>query len=171
MSKTAGEKHGCKNCKCNISTDNKLPEKMVWFTRIHPDACLPEYKSIGSACADLYLPEDVLLYPQSVKKVPLGLVAKVDSNYHLKIYIRSSIAKEGIMLANGVGIIDTDYCGPKDELALLLYNTTLRDVEFFKGHRIAQFEVAPNIRFPILEAEFHEKMAKRSRGGFGSTGK
>ena len=163
----------CGKCECNPLSKSRTttqPEKQVWFTKINPNAYLPEYKSAAAACADLYLPESIILPPQSISKIGFGLIARIDINYHLEIYIRSSVARSGIILANSVGIIDSDYCGPEDELGLLLYNTNDYDYYLNAGMRIAQCKIVPNIRFPIMEVT-NEALAERSRGGFGSTGK
>ena len=71
------------------------------------------------------------------------------------------------MLANSVGIIDQDYCGEKDEIKALVLNFTKKTVVVKKGERIAQGILVKIARPEIKEVE---KMEKKSRGGFGSTG-
>ena len=100
-------------------------------------------------------------------------------NYYFKIFIRSGLAiKNGISLANDVGIVDEDYCGPEDEVKIGLirhYNPTDPEIDkpfmIKKGTRIAQIIFEQN---RLTEVEWDEQddpdFAGKSRGGFGSTG-
>jgi dUTP pyrophosphatase len=87
----------------------------------------------------------------------------------LAVVSRSSTPKrKGLLSPHGFGVIDTDYCGESDEIGVLVYNFTDRDVEVLRGERIAQ-----GVFIKVETAEFIQKskMAEKSRGGFGSTGK
>ena len=70
-------------------------------------------------------------------------------------------------MANGIGIIDSDYAGPEDEIHLILQNITNKPVQLKKGDRVAQ-----GMFLPITRATFEEveEMPHKNRGGFGSTG-
>ena len=73
------------------------------------------------------------------------------------------------MIANGVGVIDEDYCGDKDEIGVQVLNFSQSDVEVKKGERIAQailVKIAKVDEFIPVDS-----MNADSRGGFGSTGK
>lgn len=81
---------------------------------------------------------------------------------------RSSLPlKKGLMVANGVGVIDQDYCGEEDEVGLQVFNFTQNDVKIEKGDRIAQGLIVPVAVANFIEVD---KMDQQSRGGFGSTG-
>jgi dUTP pyrophosphatase len=71
------------------------------------------------------------------------------------------------MVANGVGVVDADYCGPGDEVKVQVLNITDAPVVVRRGDRIAQ-----GIVLPAPAVEWHEVvvMATPTRGGFGSTG-
>ena len=57
----------------------------------------------------------------------------------LGIFARSSTPlKRGLMIANGVGIVDSDYCGPTDEVKIAVMNFTDAPVPVNAGDRIAQ---------------------------------
>jgi len=71
------------------------------------------------------------------------------------------------MVANGVGIIDSDYCGPDDEIKIQVLNVTDAPVTVARGDRLAQGIVLPA---PRIEWEEVQEIARPSRGGFGSTG-
>ena len=70
-------------------------------------------------------------------------------------------------MANGVGVIDPDYCGPDDEIMIQLLNFTDTAVTVRRGDRLAQ-----GIVLAAPRVTWSEVPAARSvtRGGFGSTG-
>ena len=71
------------------------------------------------------------------------------------------------MVANGVGVIDPDYCGPEDEIKVAVMNFTDAAVTVRRGDRLAQgiFLTAPRVMWD--EAG---ELRDQSRGGFGATG-
>jgi dUTP pyrophosphatase len=71
------------------------------------------------------------------------------------------------MVANGVGVVDPDYCGPADEVRIALLNFTAHPVKVSAGDRLAQGILLPAARV-VWEETALEKTS--SRGGFGSTG-
>jgi len=95
-------------------------------------------------------------------------VIAVPNGYFLGIFARSSTPlKRGLIVANGVGVIDADYCGPGDEVKVQVLNITDATVLVRRGDRIAQGIVLPT---PTIEWEEVEEMTTPTRGGFGSTG-
>jgi dUTP pyrophosphatase len=136
--------------------------------RIDKSLELPEFKTKGSVGFDLVAREDVIVPSGEVKLIPLNLIVKTPEGYGLFLLPRSSTPmKKGLLIPNGVGIIDQDYCGNDDELKLQALNFTKKEVKVERGERIAQA-----IFVKIEKAEFVEmdKMEDSSRGGFGSTG-
>jgi dUTP pyrophosphatase len=99
--------------------------------------------------------------------VPTGLVLAVPPGHFLGVFARSSTPlKRGLMVANGVGIVDSDYCGPADEIKIEVFNFTASPVSVRRGDRLAQ-----GVILPFVRAEWQETTATApSRGGFGSTG-
>ena len=86
----------------------------------------------------------------------------------LAIFARSSTPlKRGLMVANGVGVIDPDYSGPEDEVKIAVVNIRSVPVSVAKGDRIAQGIFLPSPRVTWVEVD---ALDKRSRGGFGATG-
>ena len=140
----------------------------VRITRIHPDAKLPQYETDGAAGFDLAAVADVTVEPGRVALVPTGLVIKVPDGMFLGIFARSSTpVKRGLMVANGVGVIDSDYCGATDEVKIAAMNFTGAAVTVKAGDRIAQgiFLTAPRV-----EWEETAEAGGNVRGGFGSSG-
>ena len=90
----------------------------------------------------------------------------IPSPYYL--YARSSVIKRGIMMVNGVGIIDKGYRGT---LKAGFYNTTDEVVKMGFGERIVQV-CCPDL-CPYFDVELAHKMDDTSRGtgGIGSTGR
>lgn len=137
-------------------------------TRLRPSIPLPVYGSAGAAGFDLAAADDVEIAPGEIKLVATGLVVAVPDGYFLAIFARSSTPfKRGLMVANGVGVLDSDYCGPADELKIQLLNITSQPVSITAGERLAQGIVLQAPRVQFVEAE----ATAPSRGGFGSTGK
>ena len=129
---------------------------------------LPEAASGGAAGFDLAAAADIEIPPRSIKLVGTGLVMAVPDGYFLGIFARSSTPlKKGLMVANGVGVIDADYCGPADEIKIQVLNITDAPVQVKRGDRLAQGIVLPA---PRVEWDEVTEMTARTRGGFGSTG-
>jgi dUTP pyrophosphatase len=140
----------------------------VRITRLHPSVELPAYQTAGAAGFDLAASVTTTVAPGAVTLVPTGLVIEVPPGHFLGVFARSSTPiKRGLMVANGVGVVDSDYCGPSDEIKVQVYNFTAAPVTVNAGDRIAQ-----GVIMPFVRAEWEERDAATgtSRGGFGSTG-
>jgi dUTP pyrophosphatase len=76
------------------------------------------------------------------------------------------LSQAGIHLANGIGVIDSDYRG---EVAILLKNSSDESFEVTSSMRVAQLIIVP-----FVKAELHDMFeladTGRGTGGFGSTG-
>jgi dUTP pyrophosphatase len=140
----------------------------VRIRRLHPHVSLPDYQTQGSAAFDLAASEDVTIAPGEVKLVPTGLVVEVPASMFLAIFARSSTPlKRGLMVANGVGVVDSDYCGPQDEIKIAVINVSSAVVHVKQGDRLAQGILLPA---PRVEWEEVDELQTQSRGGFGATG-
>ena len=141
---------------------------MLRIRRLDPDVPLPAYHSEGAAAFDLASREDVVVQPGAVVLVGTGLVVEVPRGHFLAVVARSSLPiKKGLIVANSVGIVDSDYCGPRDEVKVEVYNFTPREATIARGERIAQGLILPAVR--VVWDEVQDSAAP-SRGGFGSTG-
>ena len=136
--------------------------------RLDPAVGLPAPATAGAAGFDLAAAVDVEIPPRSIRLVGTGLVIGVPDGHFLGIFARSSTPlKKGLMVANGVGVIDADYCGPDDEIKVQVLNITDSPVAVKRGDRLAQGILLPAVR--VVWDEVTE-MAAPTRGGFGSTG-
>jgi dUTP pyrophosphatase len=139
----------------------------VRVRRLHPHVRLPSYESGGAAAFDLAASEDVVVPAGEIRLVPTGLVVEVPAGMFLGIFARSSTPlKRGLMVANGVGVVDPDYCGPDDEVKIAVMNFTTAPAAVRAGDRIAQGIL---LAAPRVTWEEAEELRADSRGGFGST--
>jgi dUTP pyrophosphatase len=140
----------------------------ITIKRIDKDLPLPQYHTHGAAAFDFYSRETLTVEAKTIARIPSNFVIATPTGYFLMVAARSSLAsKKGLMLANGVGIIDSDYCGENDEILISVYNFTDQSVVVERGERIAQ-----GVFMKIEQGEWEdvEKMEGKNRGGFGSTG-
>ena len=133
-------------------------------------ARLPHLATAGAAACDLYalLEEPVTLQPGERKPIPTGIaIALPDASAVAVVCARSGLAlKRGLGLANGIGVIDSDYRG---ELFVALINNDDRPQVIENGERIGQLMILPVIAAQYVVAEELDETA-RGAGGFGSTG-
>ena len=138
------------------------------YKKIEKDLPDPEYKTEGSIGFDLVARVETVIPSFEVKLIPLNLVVKIPDGYGLFLLPRSSTPiKKQLLIPNGVGIIDQDYCGEEDELKLQVLNFSKKEVLVERGERIAQCVIVKIDQSQLLGIE---KMSQKSRGGFGSTG-
>ena len=94
---------------------------------------------------------------------------EIPTGHFLAIFARSSMPlKRGLMVANGVGVVDPDYSGPTDEIMIQVINITDQPVTIQRGDRLAQGVVLPA---PRVRWEEVTQIRPADRGGFGTTGK
>ena len=131
---------------------------------------LPYYATGGAAALDLHacVEEDVTIEPHERVMIPTGIAAAIPEGHVGIMAVRSSMgAKNGISLANGIGVIDSDYRG---ELRVTLYNTTDTAYTVRCCDRIAQLMIVP-VAHPSIKVVSELPETERGTGGFGSTGR
>ena len=129
---------------------------------------LPAYGTDESAGFDLAAAHDVVVAPRQIVLVRTGLVIEVPTGHFLAIFARSSTPiKRGLVVSNGVGVIDPDYSGPDDEVMIQVLNVTEAPVHIRRGDRLAQGIVLPAPRVTWQEVT---EIREVTRGGFGATG-
>ena len=165
------------------------------YYKLHPEVKEPYRATEGSACFDLYsfLQEDkpvkvylnqfeeveiknrlvqsgrVQVNPNERVLIPTGLIFDIPKGYSVRLYPRSSLAlKQGLTLANNVGIIDWDYVEP---LYVMMTNISQSPKSINNGNRICQAELVERIQYDFIEAKKPPVRKTERDGGFGSTGK
>jgi len=139
--------------------------------RIGKEFPLPCYATPGSAGLDLRacLDEPLNVAPGDCVLLPTGLAVHIaDHNLAAVILPRSGLGhKNGIVLGNLVGLIDSDYQG---QLMVSIWNRSNQPFNIEPGDRIAQMVLIPVVKteFNIVE-EFTS--SERGTGGFGHSGR
>lgn len=142
---------------------NELP-----FSRIDPDAVLPERAHPGDAGLDLRSAVDVEVAPGERAMVPTGLAVAIPDGFAGLVLPRSGLASAyGLTMANAPGLIDAGYRG---EVICAVVNLDRNEpVKIARGDRIAQLVV---VAVPDLDPVLVDELPQSTRGdgGFGSTG-
>lgn len=140
------------------------------FKKLDERAIIPQRQTKLSAGVDLFacLESDVVINPSQIVKIPTKLsVEPSQKDCVLLIFARSGLAiKNGIALANSVGVVDSDYRG---EICVGLINHSNEPFTVCHGMRIAQLVVMPCEFAQCVEAQDISE-TERGEGGFGSTG-
>lgn len=133
------------------------------FEKLHEDAIIPHYQTIGSVGLDLHSIEATSIDAGKRAIVGTGLRMHLPQGVEGQIRPRSGLAaKHGITVLNSPGTIDSDYEG---EVKIILYNTGDSTFSIEKGDRIAQLVLSPVAIDTALVLD-----NTRADQGFGSTG-
>ncbi|WP_232796566.1 dUTP diphosphatase [Kyrpidia spormannii] len=129
------------------------------------------YQTEGSAGLDLAaaISEPLEINPGEVILIPTGIAVELPGPEFVGlVFARSGLStREQLGLANGVGVIDSDYRG---EIHAPLYNFGKQPRRIEPGQRVAQLVVMPICRVEVAYvSELGE--SRRGEGGFGSTGR
>lgn len=160
--------------------------------KTHPDIVLPKFQTRQSACFDLaYQPHgkqtasgynrvnkpisrqinatgSLVIAPAERMMVPTGLIFDIPEGFSVRVHPRSGLSfKNGIVLANCEGVIDSDYV---EELYVLIHNTSDQNFVISVGDRIAQAELVCSVLTTIEEVKERPVQKTDRAGGMGSTG-
>ena len=163
------------------------------FYRMYDWAIAPKRATAGSACYDLYsclghggeithlgkregetwntkkVNDYRVINPGQRMAIPTGIILEIPEGHVVKVFARSGLSyKNGISLANCVGIIDHDY---REELFVLLQNNSLEPYTINHGDRIAQMVLEKVLNYELLETDSRPAILDTRDGGMGSTGK
>lgn len=139
------------------------------FERIstYPNVNLPKRATKGAAGYDFECAEDIICPAHKITLIPTGIKAQIDNGYYLQLAVRSSTPKKkGLILANGIGIIDEDYYNNPDNEGHIMFqvlNYTDNDVAICKGERIGQ---GVFLKYYLTDDDITDAIRT---GGFGST--
>ena len=168
----------------------------LYFHKLNPEVKAPIRATEGSACFDLcsFLPEDSLVrvyinhHDQDIEirerkvvkgrvqinpteriLIPTGLILDIPAGHSVRLHPRSSLAlKQGLTLANNVGIIDSDYVEP---VYMMICNISGNQQYVTDGIRMCQAEMVKELPYVIMESDVRPERKTDRDGGFGSTGK
>lgn len=115
-----------------------------------------------------------------VTYIPLGVAMKLPDGYEAIIASRSSAAKKmGVMLANGIGIVDNAYQGDEDQW--MYPAISLRKTSIAQNTRLCQFRIQLSQKATLwqklqwlftsgIELVEVDSLGSENRSGLGSTG-
>jgi dUTP pyrophosphatase len=133
---------------------------------------LPSYATSGAAAMDLRacLAEPLTVQPGETVLVPSGIAVSIHDPGLVALLIpRSGLGiKHGIVLANTVGVIDSDYQG---EIGIGIYNRSRVAYTIEPGERICQMMFVPVTQVTLAVVDEFSKDSTRGAGGFGHTGR
>ena len=129
---------------------------------------LPQRATEHSAAYDFFSPVDVIINPGESTLIFTDIYAKMYWDNVLMLFVRSSMGKHPIVIANGTGIIDADYAENQNNfgnIGFRLLNLGNKPYEIKVGDRIGQ---GVFVKYGTVKND--NTTTKRS-GGFGSSGK
>ncbi len=133
---------------------------------------LPRYETDGSAAMDIRacLEQPLLVKPAETVVVPSGIAININDPSLVAILApRSGLGiRHGIVLANTIGVIDSDYQG---EIKIGIRNQGSEPYSIQPGERICQMLFMPVAQTSLLVVNEFSKESKRGEGGFGHTGR
>jgi dUTP pyrophosphatase len=159
--------------------------------RTHPSVKMPEHQTTHAACFDvafqgsgkreikgyssknkpvsrLYTSGALTISPGDRILVPTGLILEIPEGYSVRLHARSGLSlKQGLVLANAEGVIDSDYI---DEVFVLIHNISENAITIKDGDRVAQAELVKNETYVIEQTPVRPIPKSNRAGGFGSTG-
>ena len=120
-----------------------------------------------SAGYDMYSPVDVTIQPNTMQMIWTDVKAQFEQDEVLFLCVTSGMGKYGIMLANTIGVIDSDYYnnqGNDGNLGFRLYNFSDKPYEIKAGDKIGQ-----GIFTKFLTVDNEQEITTTRVGGYGST--
>lgn len=143
----------------------------VKVTKLTSEAVIPKRQTEGSVGFDLSSIEDMTIKNTNVQPkaylIHTGIALDIPKGYHGKIFLRSSTGlNTKLRLANGTGIIDSDY---KGEIMLIIENNARQYQTIRKGERIAQILIEKDEDVTFVETTKAPRQTRHR--GLGSTGK
>lgn len=153
-------------------------EVKVKIKKLYEDSKLPDYSRKGDACMDLYA-HSINDKSSMYLEYGTGIAIKIPFGHVGLLFPRSSISKTPLILANAVGVVDSNYIGEiklRYKASAFTINHAVSvgeqiDDKMYKvGDRIGQLMIIP---YPKIVLEEVEKLPKTNRDdqGFGSSGK
>jgi dUTP pyrophosphatase len=170
---------------------------MLKAYKLYPDVQIPKHATVQAACFDVraYLGQPlyevtgfcannkecksrifdttegsryIKIDPGQRLLIPTGIIFDIPKGYSVRIHARSGLAlKQGLVMANSQGIIDSDYV---EESKIMLLNISSDLGYIYHGDRVAQAELVRCEQYNIMETTERPTQKTDRNGGFGSTG-
>lgn len=162
---------------------------MLKFYRVNPAATIPQYQTKQSACFDLHAclegervkgfdrnnkdfltnqSNKIAINPGERVLIPTGMIIDIPVGFSVRLHARSGLSlKQGLVLANAEGVIDSDYVDPT---FVMITNVSTVVATINHGDRIAQGELIPALQAVLGETTLRPTQKTDRQGGLGSTG-
>ena len=145
--------------------NRKMKKMKVKFKKLNQYAQTPFQATVGSAGFDLVATSKERI-SHNIVKYGTGIAVEIPKGYMGLVFARSSCYKAGMLLTNGVGLVDSDYRGE----VTAVFATSNFSREYEVGDRVAQLVIVP---YPAVEYVETDELSQTDRGtgGYGSTGR
>ncbi len=144
------------------------PEFMMYG--VDPKTLKKPYRATKhSVCYDCFSPIDLTIEPESTRLVFINFKAYCNHDEGFILASTSGLGKRGIILANGIGIIESDYADNETNdgnIGFLLHNLNKSPFEIKAGDKIGQIFF---FKFLTVDDDIQSDVVRT--GGFGSTNK
>lgn len=118
---------------------------------------------------DLRAAHNCKIRPGQLYYIRLGVAIQLPEGCEAILAMRSSTSKRHrIFPANGIGVIDNEYCGDNDEWVMPVVNFSNKIQYIKKNERVCQFKVVR--QQPYFDVKIVDKLGNPNRNGLGSTG-
>lgn len=138
----------------------------IKIKKLHPEAVIPSYSKEGDAGLDLTAVSMTSVNEENYGylEYDTGISIEIPENHVGLVFPRSSVSNTGLILANAVGVVDSNYRGPIKCRFKAIPNSNV----YNSGDRIAQLIILP---IPQITFEEVEELSNTERGskGFGSS--
>jgi dUTP pyrophosphatase len=137
------------------------------FRKNEGEIKLPTRATEHSAGYDFYSPVDCVIQPNESVMIWTDVKAHMYYDNVLLLFVRSSMGKHPIVIANGTGVVDSDYYSNSDNdgnIGFRLLNLSSTPYEIKSGDRIGQ---GVFLKYSITK---NDNTTSVRNGGYGSTG-
>ena len=144
-----------------------VPVKEEFKKYNNDEVKMPIRATKHSVCYDFYSPIDEVINPGETKLIFTNVKAYFNTDEGLFLATTSGMGKKGIILAQGIGIIESDYADNESNdgnLGFMLHNTSDNSYQIKTGDKIGQGFFT---KFYTVDDE--KEITEVRKGGFGST--
>ena len=147
----------------------KIKDEFLKYGQKSEDIKMPVRATKHAVCYDCYSPIDIIVNPGETELIFTNVKAYCNSDEGFILASTSGMGKRGIILANGIGIIESDYADNESNdgnIGFMLHNIGKNPYEVKVGDKIGQI-----FFFKFLTVDDEAEVTTVRKGGFGSTNK